>query len=193
MSKKSNLFQVGRFVPEQLVFRTRCGEAPTSSATAAPASVPRIKQTPSSRTGAPSGTGTGLGLGRCYDNQEKSFNKVQIAHPKLDSSQTEPGMSVYPDLGNSKPTNPGHPFQVRGTIFNDLDDDKLHSIIDFSDFEERFKIGINSPLQNGNTEIDGLNNYPSKRFKKPENITLLEHTRLRNIGKLIIHRMSYFR
>ncbi|KAL0268219.1 UNVERIFIED_CONTAM: hypothetical protein PYX00_010245 [Menopon gallinae] len=74
------------------------------------------------------------------------------------------------------------PNQVRGTIFNDLDDDKLHSIIDFSDFEERFKIGINTPLQNGNTEIDGLNNYPSKRFKKPENITLLEHTRLRNIA-----------
>lgn len=75
------------------------------------------------------------------------------------------------------------PNQVRGTIFNDLDDDKLYKVIDFSDFEERFKIGLNGPLQNGNSEIDGLSSFPSKRFKRPENITLLEHTRLRNIGK----------
>lgn len=74
------------------------------------------------------------------------------------------------------------PNQVRGTIFNDLDDDRLYKVIDFSDFEERFKIGLNGPLQNGNSEIDGLSSFPSKRFKKPENITLLEHTRLRNIA-----------
>jgi len=29
----------------------------------------------------------------------------------------------------------------------------------------------------------GLGNYTSKRFKKPEAVTLLEHTRLRNMGK----------
>lgn len=75
------------------------------------------------------------------------------------------------------------PNQVRGTIFNELDDDRLHNQIDFSDFEERFKIGMSGHVANGNSEIDGLQSFPSKRFKKPENVSLLEHTRLRNIGK----------
>ncbi|XP_043784103.1 formin-like protein isoform X2 [Apis laboriosa] len=74
------------------------------------------------------------------------------------------------------------PNQVRGTIFNELDDDRLHNYIDFSDFEERFKIGMGSHVANGNNEIDGLQSFPSKRFKKPENVSLLEHTRLRNIA-----------
>ncbi|XP_043271728.1 formin-like protein isoform X2 [Venturia canescens] len=74
------------------------------------------------------------------------------------------------------------PNQVRGTIFNELDDDRLHNYIDFSDFEERFKIGISGHVANGTNEIDGLQSFPSKRFKKPENVSLLEHTRLRNIA-----------
>jgi hypothetical protein len=74
---------------------------------------------------------------------------------------------------------------VRGTIFNELDDDRLHNYIDFSDFEERFKIGMSGHVANGNNEIDGLQSFPSKRFKKPENVSLLEHTRLRNIGKRV--------
>ncbi|XP_018568312.1 formin-like protein CG32138 isoform X1 [Anoplophora glabripennis] len=74
------------------------------------------------------------------------------------------------------------PNQVRGTIFNELDDDKLHGHIDFNDFEERFKIGSANVLSNGMSETDGLSTFPSKRFKKPENVTLLEHTRLRNIA-----------
>lgn len=75
------------------------------------------------------------------------------------------------------------PNQVRGTIFNELDDDRLHNYIDFTDFEERFKIGMGNHLANGTSEIDGLHSFPSKRFKKPENVSLLEHTRLRNIGE----------
>ncbi|KAF7272584.1 hypothetical protein GWI33_014642 [Rhynchophorus ferrugineus] len=74
------------------------------------------------------------------------------------------------------------PNQVRGTIFNELDDDKLHSYIDFSEFEEKFKIGNAGLLANGTCDTDGLQTFPSKRFKKPENVTLLEHTRLRNIA-----------
>lgn len=77
---------------------------------------------------------------------------------------------------------------MRGTIFNEIDDEKLHKQIDFSDFEERFKIGIGGSQLNGSSsEVDGgLNSMPSKRFKKPENVSLLEHTRLRNIGKLTL-------
>lgn len=75
------------------------------------------------------------------------------------------------------------PNQVRGTVFNELDDDKLHNYIDFIDFEERFKIGTTNLLSNGDTETDGLQTFPSKRGKKQENVTLLEHTRLRNIGE----------
>uniref|UniRef100_A0A182SMM8 FH2 domain-containing protein n=1 Tax=Anopheles maculatus TaxID=74869 RepID=A0A182SMM8_9DIPT len=74
------------------------------------------------------------------------------------------------------------PNQVRGTIFNELDDEKLHRQIDFVDFEERFKIGMGGPVTNGNCDMDGLTAFPSKRFKKPEHISLLEHTRLRNIA-----------
>lgn len=79
------------------------------------------------------------------------------------------------------------PNQVRATIFNEMDDDRLHSCIDFNDFEERFKIGTGL-LANGVCDnTDGLSTYPSKRFKKPENVSLLEHTRLRNIGKYSLH------
>ncbi|CAH1963643.1 unnamed protein product [Acanthoscelides obtectus] len=74
------------------------------------------------------------------------------------------------------------PNQVKGTVFNELDDDKLHSCIDFIDFEERFKIGNANLMSNGVAETDGLTTFPSKRCKKPENVTLLEHTRLRNIA-----------
>lgn len=76
--------------------------------------------------------------------------------------------------------------KVRGTIFNELDDEKIFKHIDFNEFEERFKIGIGGTLANGaKSEVDGLQSYPSKRFKKPDHISLLEHTRLRNIGKII--------
>lgn len=75
------------------------------------------------------------------------------------------------------------PNQVRGTIFNELDDEKLHKTIDFADFEEKFKIGMGISAL-ASSEIDGLGrDFSSKRFKKPENISLLEHTRLRNIGE----------
>ncbi|KAJ6647920.1 Formin-like protein [Pseudolycoriella hygida] len=73
------------------------------------------------------------------------------------------------------------PNQVRGTIFNELDDEKLHKQIDFADFEELFKIGIGGPMTNGISEVDGLNSHGSKRYK-PEKVSVLEHTRLRNIA-----------
>jgi formic-like protein len=69
------------------------------------------------------------------------------------------------------------PNQVRGTIFNELDDEKLFNYIDFVDFENHFKIG--NSLTNGHTDVVSK----SIRTKKPENLSLLEHTRLRNIGK----------
>ncbi|CAL4241618.1 unnamed protein product, partial [Meganyctiphanes norvegica] len=74
--------------------------------------------------------------------------------------------------------------QVRGTVFNDLDDEKLFSVIDFSDFEEQFKIGQGGlGLANGNvSDVDSLHQFGSKRFKKPDHTSLMEHTRLRNIA-----------
>ncbi|KAL5290677.1 FMNL2 family protein [Megaselia abdita] len=74
------------------------------------------------------------------------------------------------------------PNQVRGTIFNELDDEKIHKHIDFIDFEERFKVGIGGPIMNGKDDADGLQSFPSKRFKKMESVSLLENTRLRNIA-----------
>ena len=76
------------------------------------------------------------------------------------------------------------PNQVKGTIFNELDDEKLHSIIDFNEFEEQFKIGTSLPLSSSGEDVDGsLVSIGSKRFKRPEMQTLLEHNRLRNICK----------
>lgn len=53
-------------------------------------------------------------------------------------------------------------------------------MIDFGQFEEKFKLtAAGRALINGNADQrDGT--YSSKRI--PENISLLEHTRLRNIG-----------
>ncbi|EDW40533.1 GL25292 [Drosophila persimilis] len=79
---------------------------------------------------------------------------------------------------------PLKPNQVRGTIFNELDDEKIFKQIDFNEFEERFKIGsIGGALHNGTagSEVDG-SLQSSKRFKRPDNVSLLEHTRLRNIA-----------
>ncbi|XP_054286349.1 formin-like protein isoform X2 [Macrosteles quadrilineatus] len=78
------------------------------------------------------------------------------------------------------------PNQVRGTLFNELDDDKLYKVIDFAEFEEMFKLpgSGGNMLTNGSHEVDGLglSSQASKRFKKPETVSLLEHTRLRNIA-----------
>lgn len=76
------------------------------------------------------------------------------------------------------------PNQVRGTVFNELDDEKLFNVIDFLEFEEHFKIGQGGPgMANGDvSEVDALHAFGSKRFKKPELTSLMEHTRLRNIA-----------
>lgn len=57
-------------------------------------------------------------------------------------------------------------------------------MIDFGQFEEKFKLtAAGRALINGNSDqLDGLMTYPSKRMKKQDSISLLEHTRLRNIG-----------
>ncbi|KAK7071689.1 Formin-like protein 2, partial [Halocaridina rubra] len=73
---------------------------------------------------------------------------------------------------------------VRGTVFNELDDEKLFNVIDFLEFEEHFKIGQGGPgMANGDvSEVDAFHGFGSKRFKKPELTSLMEHTRLRNIA-----------
>lgn len=70
------------------------------------------------------------------------------------------------------------PQQVKGTVFCELDDEKLMSIIDFDLFEELFKTG------NGQ-KVVLKNDSPStmkKMIKKNENLTLLEAQRQRNLA-----------
>ncbi|XP_022238281.1 formin-like protein CG32138 [Limulus polyphemus] len=69
------------------------------------------------------------------------------------------------------------PNQVKGTVFNELDDEKLYKVIDFVHFEEQFKLSQRGGFYDQTDETLG-----SKRFKVPEKVTLLEHTRLRNIA-----------
>lgn len=67
------------------------------------------------------------------------------------------------------------PQQVKGTVFCELDDEKLMNVIDFEHFEELFKTGNQNGLQKGLPE-------PFKLLPKPENVTLLDAQRQRNLG-----------
>jgi formic-like protein len=83
------------------------------------------------------------------------------------------------------------PQQVKGTIFCELDDEKLLKVIDFDRFEELFKTGPNqfsmkkdSMLTNNSNNTNG-NESPTtlrKIIKKNENHTLLDAQRQRNLA-----------
>ncbi|CAH0398189.1 unnamed protein product [Chilo suppressalis] len=73
------------------------------------------------------------------------------------------------------------PNQVRGTIFNELDEERPRRRINFSEFEERFRIGGVCATADS-CDSDTLASFPSKRFRRPDTVSLLEHTRLRNIA-----------
>jgi len=75
---------------------------------------------------------------------------------------------------------PIKPNQVKGTIFNEFhNEDIILKTIDFSDFEEQFKLGEKLELSRkySNPVISG-----SKKFKTSEKVSLLEHNRLRNMA-----------
>ena len=74
------------------------------------------------------------------------------------------------------------PQQVKGTVFCELDDEKLLKVIDFETFEELFKTGSGQvPLEPLNALVNTM------RPKKPENQTLLEPQRQRNLGNTFGH------
>ncbi|XP_022814238.1 formin-like protein CG32138 isoform X2 [Spodoptera litura] len=73
------------------------------------------------------------------------------------------------------------PNQVRGTIFNELDEERPRRRINFAEFEEKFRLGGAVGAQ-PDPDSDTLASFPSKRFRKPDTVSLLEHTRLRNIA-----------
>ncbi|CAH2048825.1 unnamed protein product, partial [Iphiclides podalirius] len=74
------------------------------------------------------------------------------------------------------------PNQVRGTIFNELDEERPRRRINFAEFEQRFRLGGASGAPHALCDADTLASFPSKRFRKPDTVSLLEHTRLRNIA-----------
>ncbi|XP_026327591.1 formin-like protein isoform X2 [Hyposmocoma kahamanoa] len=75
------------------------------------------------------------------------------------------------------------PNQVRGTIFNELDEERPRRRINFTEFEEKFRIGgVCTSGSVDSCDTDTLASFPSKRFRKPDTVSLLEHTRLRNIA-----------
>lgn len=77
---------------------------------------------------------------------------------------------------------PLRPNQVRGTIFNGLNDEQLRSIINFAHFEDKFRIDMSqqsprsSPLAN--------------RMRMPTFTTLLEPTRLRNVS-IVLRKLNF--
>ncbi|XP_054160556.1 formin-like protein isoform X2 [Oppia nitens] len=75
---------------------------------------------------------------------------------------------------------PLKPNQVKGTVFNEFhNEDKILKAVNFTDFEEQFKLGTKPELMRKNS-VSTLN--ASKRFKMPEKVSLLEHNRLRNMA-----------
>ncbi|KAF4525861.1 hypothetical protein B566_EDAN018218 [Ephemera danica] len=46
----------------------------------------------------------------------------------------------------------------------------------------QFKLGGGSSMTANHSDVDGLSTFPSKRFKRPEMVSVLEHTRLRNLA-----------
>lgn len=79
------------------------------------------------------------------------------------------------------------PQQVKGTIFCELDDEKLFNLIDFDTFEELFKTGPafannqNSSNNNANFKVESPVSS-KKMIKKNENLTLLDAQRQRNLA-----------
>lgn len=71
---------------------------------------------------------------------------------------------------------PLKPQQVKGTVFSDLDDDKLLNVINFFEFEEVFKLGA------GLIGTDDVKGETMKK-KKAESVSLMEPNRLRNVGE----------
>ncbi|CAH1788909.1 unnamed protein product [Owenia fusiformis] len=68
------------------------------------------------------------------------------------------------------------PQQVKGTVFSDLDDEKLYDVINFDEFENKFKIGSLS------LDTTDSSTTPSIRKKKVELVSMLDHTRLQNVA-----------
>ncbi|KAF6209241.1 hypothetical protein GE061_014986 [Apolygus lucorum] len=73
------------------------------------------------------------------------------------------------------------PNQVRGTVFNELDDNKVFNRVDFNDFEEKFKMP-GPPCKDNISLTDSSLTSGTRGKKKPDLISLLEHNRLRNIA-----------
>ncbi|XP_076094984.1 formin-like protein 3 isoform X3 [Mytilus galloprovincialis] len=69
---------------------------------------------------------------------------------------------------------PLKPQQVKGTIFSDLDDEKLYTVINFNEFEEIFRLGGGPGL------VDDGTPKMLKKSRKPESISLIDGNRLRN-------------
>jgi formic-like protein len=83
------------------------------------------------------------------------------------------------------------PQQVKGTVFCELDDEKLLKVIDFDTFEEMFKTGPGQNISNNNNNNSNSNNIylksdsPSTLKKMPKKTnaeTLLEAQRQRNLA-----------
>lgn len=77
---------------------------------------------------------------------------------------------------------PLRPNQIRGTIFNGLDDGRVRKIINFTHFEDKFRI-IDKSQSPSNSTL-------SSRIRTPSFVTLLEPTRLRNVA-IVLRKLNF--
>lgn len=73
------------------------------------------------------------------------------------------------------------PHRIRGTIFSDIDDEKVRMAINFTHFEDKFHIVDTQQKQQRGKQIA----MPKSHNRMPNYVTLLESNRLRNASILL--------
>jgi hypothetical protein len=80
------------------------------------------------------------------------------------------------------------PSAIRDTVFNEIDDERVHEVIDFSTFEELFKTKA-QPNPGISTTSDGKQTLWGSARKPRKDDTLLETARARNLA-ITMHRIG---
>ncbi|CAK9292897.1 unnamed protein product [Gordionus sp. m RMFG-2023] len=137
-------------------------------------------------------------IGKGLDNSSNPNNETMTIKRRIETKYRLPMLNWMPLK----------PRQLKGTIFNDLEDEALLNVIDFDTFEELFKLGLqkndlSNPLNNshparekdgnlnnidcnGNnliSNVNGIMSYMGFGKNKGKDLnTVLESTRIRNLA-----------
>ncbi|KAH9370524.1 hypothetical protein HPB48_006277 [Haemaphysalis longicornis] len=111
---------------------------------------------------------------RCVSTRDHRINAIPVPPPMVPSLRGGGILAPPPPPGSMQapPDASG-----REWVFVKIYLFFFAQVIDFSRFEEQFKLGVQGAFPDRTDDINS-----SKRFKVPEKVTLLEHNRLRNMA-----------